>query len=116
MSTDHYYPYQDGDVIVLGPEIFVAEDKSVICWRGENYVPQDLLFKAETQRDQAWRRLDENELPEEVLDHAKTRARLAELEAEVCDLLRQGLRAPHDGWRYKVERFLAEHDREADTA
>lgn len=34
------YPYEDGDVIVLGPECFVSKDESVLCWKGENYVPQ----------------------------------------------------------------------------
>lgn len=35
------YPYEDGEVLVLGPEIFMAEDDQgnpVICWQGENYV------------------------------------------------------------------------------
>jgi hypothetical protein len=31
------YPYADGDVTVLGPELFASADKQVICWRGENY-------------------------------------------------------------------------------
>lgn len=35
------YPYKDGDVIVLGPEIFVSKDGKVICWRGVNYTPQN---------------------------------------------------------------------------
>jgi hypothetical protein len=34
------YPYSDGDVIVLGPECFVAKDGSVMSWKGQNYVPQ----------------------------------------------------------------------------
>jgi hypothetical protein len=34
------YPYLSGDTIVLGPEIFVAQDHSVLCWKGSNYVPQ----------------------------------------------------------------------------
>lgn len=34
------YPYEEGDTIVLGPEIFVSADGSVICWKGTNYVPQ----------------------------------------------------------------------------
>lgn len=44
------YPYQDGDVTVLGPEIFTSKDGAVISWRGDNYVrheqvqePHDLL-------------------------------------------------------------------------
>lgn len=34
------YPFCDGDVMVLGPEVFAAEDGSVLCWQGQNYVPQ----------------------------------------------------------------------------
>jgi hypothetical protein len=36
------YPYQDGDTLVLGPQVFVAKSGSVLSWRGENYVPQTL--------------------------------------------------------------------------
>lgn len=32
------YPRPDGDVTVLGPEVFASADGDVICWRGENYV------------------------------------------------------------------------------
>lgn len=31
------YPYPDGDVLVLGPEVFASEDEGWICWRGQNY-------------------------------------------------------------------------------
>lgn len=31
------YPYEDGNVLVLGPEVFVSADRSTICWRGVNY-------------------------------------------------------------------------------
>lgn len=31
------YPYVDGDVDVLGPEVIVDPDGGVISWRGENY-------------------------------------------------------------------------------
>lgn len=34
------YPYDEGDVTVLGPETFVARDGSVLSWKGVNYVPQ----------------------------------------------------------------------------
>jgi hypothetical protein len=34
------YPYESGDVIVLGPDIFVSKDGKVISWKGENFVPQ----------------------------------------------------------------------------
>lgn len=36
------YPYGDGDVTVLGPECFITNDGSVLNWRGENFVPQNL--------------------------------------------------------------------------
>ncbi|GAP46882.1 hypothetical protein [Streptomyces azureus] len=31
------YPYQDGDVTVLGPEVFASPDGETISWKGENY-------------------------------------------------------------------------------
>lgn len=35
------YPYESGDVLVLGPGIFASlGDAKVINWLGENYVPQ----------------------------------------------------------------------------
>lgn len=36
------YPYEEGNVVVLGPEIFAAavEGRRVISWKGENFVPQ----------------------------------------------------------------------------
>jgi hypothetical protein len=34
------YPHQDGDVTVLGPEIFASSNGDVICWKGENYTRQ----------------------------------------------------------------------------
>jgi len=33
-------PAEEGDVTVLGPEVFASRDRSVISWRGENYVLQ----------------------------------------------------------------------------
>lgn len=35
------YPYRSGDVLVLGPQMFVSADGSVINWRGENYYRGD---------------------------------------------------------------------------
>lgn len=35
------YPHEDGDTLVLGPEVFVAKDGSVLSWRGANFVPQN---------------------------------------------------------------------------
>lgn len=40
------YPVKDGDVTVLGPEVFASQDGAVICWRGENYVRQDARVKS----------------------------------------------------------------------
>jgi hypothetical protein len=34
------FPYEEGDVVVLGPELFGLPDGSVLCYRGVNYVPQ----------------------------------------------------------------------------
>lgn len=34
------YPYDEGDVTVLGPELFVSRDNSMVCWKGMNYIPQ----------------------------------------------------------------------------
>jgi cytochrome oxidase Cu insertion factor (SCO1/SenC/PrrC family) len=35
------YPRQDGEVTVLGPEIFTDQAGDVICWKGVNYVRQE---------------------------------------------------------------------------
>jgi hypothetical protein len=40
------YPYQDGEVTVLGPQIFASSDGEVICWKSENYVRQDRITAA----------------------------------------------------------------------
>lgn len=47
MTDQPAYPHQDGDVTVLGPEIFTSSDGKVICWKGENYVPQTDAQRAE---------------------------------------------------------------------
>lgn len=39
-TKDCGYPRQDGDVTVLGPEIFASADGETICWKGENYTRQ----------------------------------------------------------------------------
>jgi hypothetical protein len=40
MSQAAGYPREDGEITVLGPEIFTSSDGAVICWKGENYVRQ----------------------------------------------------------------------------
>lgn len=37
------YPFEDGDVIILGPECFASKDGNVISWRGENYINQSAV-------------------------------------------------------------------------
>lgn len=53
------YPYDDGEVVVLGPEIFVNPEAEVICWRGENWTkqpaPQD---PDKAVADPSWQRRD----------------------------------------------------------
>ena len=33
------YPYDSGDVVVIGPQCFAAKDESVMNWKGVNYYP-----------------------------------------------------------------------------
>jgi hypothetical protein len=40
MAPSPQYPHKDGDITVLGPEIFASLDGDVISWRGENYTRQ----------------------------------------------------------------------------
>ena len=40
-AADSPFPYTDGDVTVLGPEVFQDPKAMVIQYRGENYVRQD---------------------------------------------------------------------------
>lgn len=39
---DVSYPYWDGNVLILGPECFVAQDGSVLTWRGQDFAPFNL--------------------------------------------------------------------------
>jgi hypothetical protein len=36
-------PREDGDIIILGPEVFASKDGTVVSWQGRNYVPQSPL-------------------------------------------------------------------------
>ncbi|MEU5322954.1 hypothetical protein AB0G67_40320 [Streptomyces sp. NPDC021056] len=40
MADPRQYPYQDGDITVLGPETFVSNDGQTISWKGDNYTRQ----------------------------------------------------------------------------
>ena len=44
------YPHRDGDVTVLGPEVFASSDGSVISWKGENYTRQAQMDQAKEGR------------------------------------------------------------------
>lgn len=39
-STPNSYPFEDGNVLVLGPELIAEPDGSVLNWKGQNYVTQ----------------------------------------------------------------------------
>lgn len=43
---EQVYPYEEGDTIVLGPQIFASADSEVINWKGTNYVKQGLAHLA----------------------------------------------------------------------
>ncbi|MFF8910599.1 hypothetical protein [Streptomyces olivaceoviridis] len=58
MSPSREFPYEDGNVTVLGPEIFASKDGAVISWRGENYVPQKRLQLAHQARRAKEHQLD----------------------------------------------------------
>lgn len=40
------YPFQYGDLMVLGPEVFADKDGRIICWHGVNYVRQSDVHEA----------------------------------------------------------------------
>lgn len=37
MTDQPHYPYADGDIAVLGPEVFASADGQTISWKGANY-------------------------------------------------------------------------------
>ncbi|MEU9444627.1 hypothetical protein AB0D42_27850 [Streptomyces sp. NPDC048304] len=41
-TGDKRYPRPDGDVTVLGPEVFASADGNTISWRGDNYTRQEV--------------------------------------------------------------------------
>jgi len=59
MTDQPRYPYDDGDVTVLGPEIFASSDGKVVSWRGENFVPQNRLRLAHQARRAKEHQLDD---------------------------------------------------------
>ncbi len=40
-----FYPYTEGDHLILGPEIFTDLEGKVICWKGVNYIKQKVVIK-----------------------------------------------------------------------
>lgn len=59
MPPTQDFPYQDGDVTVLGPEIFTSSDSKVISWKGDNYVPEKRLRLAHKARRAKEHQLDD---------------------------------------------------------
>lgn len=46
VKAEKEYPYQDGDTIVLGPEIFASVDEKTVAWKGQNYEKQEAKAEA----------------------------------------------------------------------
>lgn len=46
MPQTPQFPYPDGDVTVLGPEVFVSADGQVISWKGENFTRESASASA----------------------------------------------------------------------
>lgn len=67
-QKDKKYPYRDGPMLVLGPEIFTEVGKQVICWQGRNYIPQPESKIRESLQYQAATKLVEHQL---VLSNAQ---------------------------------------------
>lgn len=36
-ESEPLYPYTSGEVVILGPELFVNLDSTTICWKGQNF-------------------------------------------------------------------------------
>lgn len=56
---EHKYPYQDGDVTVLGPEVFASSTGRLISWKGQNYyipsfLPTSAIQKVQSESE-VWR-------------------------------------------------------------
>lgn len=49
-GRDQGYPQEDGDVIVLGPEVFIDKNQEVISYKGENYYLGSDLNKEQNAR------------------------------------------------------------------
>lgn len=45
------YPYESGNIIVIGPECFAMKDGSVLNWRGVNYVRQEPIKNPDPYND-----------------------------------------------------------------
>lgn len=58
-SFDLDVPRQDGDVTVLGSEVFVSLDESVICYKGVNYYQHQQMSVAEAAEADRRRALEE---------------------------------------------------------
>jgi hypothetical protein len=43
-SASTKYPYEEGDLLVLGPQVIADPELGVVNWRGENYVALETLM------------------------------------------------------------------------
>lgn len=53
------YPFDSGDVIVLGPQIFAAKEESILNWKGTNYVPAPETGPDEEALEPVWMTMSE---------------------------------------------------------
>lgn len=65
--TQPTYPYIDGDVVVLGPEVFATPDSKVISWKGQNYVTTGSRSRIQQVQEESseWRNRN---FPDHTLD------------------------------------------------
>lgn len=50
-DANQKYPIETGDVIILGPEVFVDRDGTTISWAGQNYELNNDDLKGEIETD-----------------------------------------------------------------
>jgi hypothetical protein len=80
------YPHDDGEVVVLGPEIFVNVEAEVICWRGENWVKQpDPQAPATAVSEPSWQQREALEFAIRVAAPASSTQRPVDRTVQVLD-------------------------------
>lgn len=111
------YPYRDGDVTVLGPEIFASPDGQVISWKGENYVPQDapssptVIHNDSGGYPPALREQLHAAIEREIYEYREQTPLWGETEGITEEIARLATRAAMGVRDQEVERLRAELDR-----